>query len=131
MMDQPHSRERSFGLSVGSVCGLVAAYAVWRHRETVAIGWAAVSAVLLIPAMVKPSSLRIPCALWWRFAHALGWINTRVLLLVLFFAIFAPIGVVMRLFGWDPLQRRGASRSTNWLPYPQRMRDPHHYERMY
>ena len=86
---------------------------------------------LVVPAVTKPALLRVPSAWWWRLAGLLGWINARVLLSALFFAMVTPIGVVMRLTGHDPLRRRGAARSTNWLPYAERLRDPRHYERMY
>ena len=43
---------------------------------------------------------------WGRVGHALGWFNSRVLLTVMFVLIIWPIGVISRLFGNDPLERR-------------------------
>ena len=48
-----------------------------------------------------------------------------------FFLIMTPIGVVKRLLGWDPLDRRSGSRGSYWKPYSERQRDPRHYEKMY
>ena len=36
----------------------------------------------------------------------LGWINTRIILSLVFFAVFLPYGVVLRLLGKDPMARR-------------------------
>jgi saxitoxin biosynthesis operon SxtJ-like protein len=38
-------------------------------------------------------------------AEALAYVSTRIILGFVFFAIVTPIGVVKRMFGWDPLHR--------------------------
>ena len=55
---------------------------------------------------------------WKRFAHVLGRFQTRVIITVFFGLIVSPIGLVMRLGGWDPLEvgRRKARRGSNWKP---------------
>jgi hypothetical protein len=128
-MDNQH--ERSFGISVGSVCGLLALITAWRGHPVAPWVLGSMAAWLIGFGWLRPSSLRIPSRLWWRLAHALGWVNTRVLLSVFFFLVVTPTGLVMRVCGWDPLRRRRAGRGSGWLPSPLRHRDPKHYERMY
>ena len=36
----------------------------------------------------------------------LGWINTRLILFIIFYLVFTPIGLVMRLFGVDLLDKK-------------------------
>jgi hypothetical protein len=36
----------------------------------------------------------------------LGWINTRIILGLVFFTMFAPVALVLRIFGKDPLHRK-------------------------
>ena len=67
--------------------------------------------------------------MWSRIGHALGWFNSRVLLTVMFMLILWPFGFVSRLFGIDPLERR--KRGSMWTPYPERMRDPKHFEKRF
>ena len=59
----PHFKERSFGISVGSVLLLIAAYMVWRGRITAAEITGGIGAVLLILGLTRPicSSGRAPC----------------------------------------------------------------------
>jgi len=38
-----------------------------------------------------------------KFAHALGWVNTRIILTLFFFIIFTPITLLLRLFTRDHL----------------------------
>ena len=52
---------------------------------------------------------------WSLLAHALGWVNTRILLALVFFVVLAPVALVMRAFGKDPLERRrDRRRPTYW-----------------
>lgn len=122
---------RSFGLSVGGAFALIAALFLWRGRMTAATVTGVLAAVLILPALVWPSLLQRPANLWFRFSHLLGWVNTRILLSTLFILVLTPLGIVMRLFGWDPLGRRRRPATAGWAAYSARQREPKHYERMY
>lgn len=125
------SSERSFGLSVGTICALLAAWSFWRGRVIVAEGFGITALALWVPALTMPSLLRVPNALWWRLAQGLGWVNGRVLLSAMFLLVLMPVGVVLRIAGWDPLRLRKVPRDSGWVPCPERYQDPTHYERMY
>jgi hypothetical protein len=56
---------------------------------------------LILPQLLKPVYL-----LWMKLGHVLGWVNTRIILGVLFFIVFAPEGLLFRLFGKDPMARQ-------------------------
>src|ERR1039458_4010225 len=43
-------------------------------------------------------------------------------------ALPRPLGFVLRLFGRGELRRRGPAPPSMWSPYPERNRDPRHYE---
>ena len=43
---------------------------------------------------------------------------SHLLLLILFYAMFVPLGLFFRLIGRDALARRRPDRSTHWLPKP-------------
>jgi hypothetical protein len=64
-------------------------------------------------------------------AEGLSFVMTRIILGIVFFLIITPIGVVKRLSGWDPLDRRSGSRASYWRPYSERQRDTRHYEKMF
>ncbi|MBI4354490.1 MAG: hypothetical protein HY595_04570 [Candidatus Omnitrophica bacterium] len=130
-MSRPTGAERSFGLSVGTVCALLAGWSLWRGRVVIAEWWLLVASALLVPALSKPSLLRVPHALWWRLSRVLGWINARILLSLVFVAVVTPVGLLMRLRGWDPLRMGRSPQGSGWVPSPDRLRDPRHFERMY
>jgi len=41
--------------------------------------------------------------LWWKIAHVLGWINTRILLTIVFYLVLLPFAMLYQLFSKDPL----------------------------
>ena len=56
---------------------------------------------LLLPATLKPVYIG-----WMKFGNMMNWINTRLILGILFYGMFMPFGIVMRLFGKDPMHRK-------------------------
>jgi hypothetical protein len=120
---------RRFGLTVGIAFLAVAALVYWRHRSPVpapAILGAA-GATLLSLAGVAPSLLRPVERLWMKLALAMGWVMTRVVLGLLFVAVFTPAGLLRRLLGRDPMHLRfDRDAPTYWHrreddPSPRRM----------
>ena len=126
----PKNPERSFGVSVGLVLCAIALFSWWRGHVLRAETAGAIGAFLLIGGLTYPPVLKYPSAAWWRFAKALGYVNARVLLTVLFTLVLLPLSLVWRLTGRDPLTRR-REKWPGWSPYPARYRDHRHYERMY
>ena len=64
------------------------------------------ASVLSLVALVSPEHLRSVYKYWMIFGSKLGWLNTRIILGLTFFLMFVPIGLGMRLFGYDPLARK-------------------------
>jgi hypothetical protein len=124
-----YREERNFGLVVGVVTMAIAALQLWRGRPTVAGVAAAIGLALLVSGTLAPALLVVPNRWWRRVGHALGWINTRILLSLFFFVILMPVGLIMRLAGKDPLDLRG--HGSTWKAYGARLRDPHHFERSF
>ncbi|MBI2152898.1 MAG: hypothetical protein HYV92_03075 [Candidatus Rokubacteria bacterium] len=51
---------------------------------------------------------------WLRIARAIGTVNTVVLLTVLYWLVVAPLGLILRLLGKDPLRLRRGPERTLW-----------------
>jgi hypothetical protein len=69
---------------------------------------------LLFPQIMRPIFIG-----WTVAAFPIGWIVSNVLLAVLFYGLFTPIGLLFRLFGRDALQLRRPERATTyWSPKP-------------
>ena len=126
----PANPERAFGVSVGGVLLLIAAYMLWRERLTAATWFGAIGAALLLLGLTAPMLLKWPSALWWKLAMALGYVNARVILTIAFLFVLTPIGLIWRLIGRDPLGWRREAWP-GWVRYPERYSDRSHFTRMY
>jgi hypothetical protein len=83
--------------------------------------WAlAVAAAFLGVALIAPAVLAPLNRLWLKFGMLLHRVVNPIVLGIMFFAVITPIGLLMRLFGKDPLRLKfdGAVQSY-WIP-----RDP-------
>ena len=129
MNKQPTRQERDFGRSVGVVLTLIAAYQLVRGRRALGEVMGSLGVLLAVLGTFAPRALVLPSRYWWKFAHALGWFNSRVLLGLFYGCIITPLGMVWRATGRDPLTQRPAS--TTWVDYPAGRRDAKHYEHIF
>ena len=117
----PRRTITSFALIVSGALLAIAAYQWWRGAsQTVLIALLAVAAVLLLLAAIAPSLLRPVYRGWMYIGEALGWLNTRIILSLVFFLVVTPIGLLMRLFGRSPIET--AKRDSYWTDV-----EPHSY----
>lgn len=52
---------------------------------------------------------------WMAFAHFLGFVNTIILLTVMYVLIIGPSWFVVRVLRKDPLRRKLGSRASYWI----------------
>jgi hypothetical protein len=124
--------ERKFGFTVGGAfLVLGAALFFWRHRVAAGAVFGGLGLVLVLLAAVASALLTWPNKGWMAFARLLGRVNTMLFLSVVFFLVLTPLGAFLRLVGRDELRRRRAPSGTMWMPYPARVGDPKHFERMF
>jgi hypothetical protein len=113
---------RDFGLLVGGIFGAIGLWPlVWRQQSPRL--WAMTLFVLLVvPALVAPPVLAPIYRAWMKLAEVLAWVNTRILLGFVFYGMITPMGLVMRLFGRDPMRRtlepQGESYRVRCVPRP-------------
>lgn len=88
------------------------------------------SCVFFILGIFLPSFLKLAYIVWMRLALILGWVNTRIILIVIFFLIFTPIGLIMRIFKLDLLGRDKRER-TYWKIKEKLDLNPLNYERRF
>lgn len=91
--------------------------------------WAA-AGVFAVWAALWPTGLAPVYQGWMKVAHVLGWINTRLLLGLVFYGVIAPMGLIMRLLGHDPLRRRREPERHSYRT-DSRQSPPNHMEKPY
>jgi len=98
---------RKFGLTTGGILiGLFGLLIPWIFDLNFArwpwiVGGGLAAAGLLLPMTLQPIY-----TVWMKFGNLMNWINTRLILGILFYLIFLPIGLLLRLLGKDPMFRK-------------------------
>ena len=123
---------RSFAWVMAVAAGLIAGFLWYKGAEPgwhIAGGVAGffVAAGLLVPIALKPLYLA-----WMTLARILAFINTHILLALVFYSLFTLIGGIMRLVGRDPLDRKlSANAASYWQRREQPLLGRDHYKRQF
>lgn len=63
-------------------------------------------------AIIYPNLLFFPYKIWMKIGHILGWINSRIILGLIFLLILQPIALIMKIFKYDPLRLKKLQTSS-------------------
>jgi hypothetical protein len=116
---------------VGTVLVLLGAWNVYRHRMGLATGLAICGVGLLLIWLVAPRLSRRFHQFWMAVAGALGYVNSRILLSLMFFLVITPYAVLMRLAGRDRLRRRAAGGDSYWIRRTVTRQNKPQFERLF
>jgi hypothetical protein len=106
MQPQLETKElRSFGLIVGGIFSVIGLWPLVFRGESPRVWAIALGVGLIGLGIVIPWSLKQVYKAWMLIGHALGWINTRILLGVIFYGLITPMGLFLRLLGKDAMRR--------------------------
>lgn len=98
---------REFGLVTGGiVAGLFGLLLPLIFRHSLPAWPWIVATILASLAILSPRSLAPVYQIWMRIGLVLGFINTRIILGIIFYGMFMPMGLIMRgLLKRDPMNR--------------------------
>ena len=65
-----------------------------------------ISLPLLLIGLLAPSRLNILYKAWMKLGYVLGWVNSRIILSLVFLLVLIPIAFIMKLFGYDPIKSK-------------------------
>ena len=127
----PKSQAKKFGKTMFYAFLIFGGLLIWKGK---ALGYYSfgLSFLFLLFSWLAPTIL-IPIERgWMKVGYALGWVNTRILLTILFFVILTPIRFFLWLLRKDLLdQKIDRSKSSYWILREFGVIDPKRYERLY
>ena len=101
-----------------------------RHRN-IAAAIAGILAATALGSLGSPVLTLGFRAGWRRMGAALGYVNTRLLLGAFFFLVITPLGILLRLLGRDPLDRRSGAKASQWIPRLRTRPEPGDFEHLF
>ena len=96
---------RRFGVVVGGAFLMFGAVSRWRGHDVAPLVMWTLGGLLVAGGLVIPSQLGPAYRAWMGLAQVLSKITTPIFLGLIYFLLFAPIGVARRLFGVNSLVR--------------------------
>lgn len=106
---------RQFAALVLVVFGGAAVWFAAHDEPQRAVVLGIVAAAIGLLGLVLPRAVRPVFVAWMLVAFPIGWTISRILLALIFYGLFTPIGLTFRLLGRDRLARyRRADRTTYW-----------------
>jgi hypothetical protein len=122
---------RKFGITF-SVLALGLAAFFFYKENTLWMVFLGASAFFILTGLWVYPVLKPIYVGWMSFAFSLGWVNTRLILGIVFYLIFTPAGLVMRLLGKDPLVLRFDSEATTyWVKRKPQGQSKNRYEKLF
>ncbi len=104
---------REFGLLIGFALPLMIGLVIpviWGHNFRLWTLWVGITSITV--SIIKPKLLTQPYKAWMLLGHMLGWINSRIILGIIFFLVVQPISLIMKVFGYDPLRKKNLGLKT-------------------
>ncbi len=102
----PKKQLRQFGIIIGlgipSIIGWIIPLFGGHHFRTWTL-W--IGLPLLILGLLKPNLLYYPYKAWMALGNILGWINSRIILALVFILVLIPIAFIMKILRYDPLKQ--------------------------
>ena len=106
---------RKFGFFFTFVFVMVAVYFHYSANVSWAYVFIAMAMIFLLVTLIKSDALLPLNKLWMRFGLLLGMIVSPIVLGVIFFGLFTPIAMLMRLSGRDELRLKYAQKASHWI----------------
>jgi len=104
---------REFGLLIGFGFPILIG---WLLPSVAGHGFRAWTLLVGVPGLLlgltAPRLLHYPYKAWMALGLTLGWINSHIILGLVFIVVLQPIAYMMRLSGYDPLRRRQKGETT-------------------
>jgi hypothetical protein len=105
---------RKFGLTLGAAFAAFTILLWWRGKHVALDVTASLSVFLLTAAIVTPAYLVAVERAWMRLAELMSAVTTPVILGIVYYVVFTPIGLVMRWAGRRPM-RHAAVNGSYWI----------------
>lgn len=106
---------RKFGFSLGLGLNVIGCIMFYRHKEHF-IWFSSIGSFILVVAILYSDILAPLKKLLDKLIFIIGWLTSAISLLIVFCLIFAPIAILLKVFGKDLLNEKiDKKASSYWI----------------
>jgi hypothetical protein len=122
---------KKFGITFAIIFAIIGSYLLYKNSDN--YKWfAIVSGLFLLSGLTIPKILKPIYKGWMLFAFALGWFNARLLLGIMFYLVFTPVGFIMKLLRKELLDLKiDKNATTYWKKREHIPFDKSRYEHLF
>jgi hypothetical protein len=120
---------RNFGFLMAGVLFVIALLPLLKGKSP-ALWAAGVGVLFFLPGLIAPRILDLPYRWWMKLGHVLGYINTRIILGLIFFLLITPLGIFLRITGRSQVKRHFDKNASTYRVHSLK-RDHKHMERQF
>ena len=106
---------RKFGFFFTVIFLLASFYLYYVDNKVMVYILGSICGIFLIVTIINADALLPLNKLWMKFGILLGKIVSPIIMGIIFFGIFTPIAILMRLSGRDELRLRFKKKKTHWI----------------
>lgn len=122
---------KKFGITMGIVFFLISGFLYWKEYSSLKY-FVIIGFIFLIAAFTYPKMLKYLFNVWMTFAAIMGYIMSRVILSIIFFLMFTPVGLITRLLRKDLLKEKWDKKAKSyWILKDNKSFDPKSAENQY
>ena len=104
-----------FGFFFSTVFLLASLYSYYIDSEIMVYVLGTLCGTFLVTTIINAKILLPLNKLWMKFGVLLGMIVSPIIMGIIYFGIFTPIAIIMRLLGRDELRLRFKKQKTHWI----------------
>lgn len=132
-LDTSKKALQKFGLVIAIGLGLIGIYISLKTNNLNVSKWLwGIGLLFLILCFILPTILRPVYRIWMLIAYFIGRIISNVILIVLYYVVLTPTGLVLRLFGKDILNKKfEKNHESYWVKKDLSGHTTEQYRKMY
>lgn len=123
---------KKFGMGLTVLLCLIGGWQLHKGHVDIYRFFFGFAGIIIVLSFFAPIILKPLYKVLTTVGHAIGWVNTRILLGIIFYVIFTPIGILSRLLRKDLLDKRlNKDAKSYWNEKDKGVFTKEQYERQY
>jgi hypothetical protein len=122
---------KKFGITMGIILTIIGLYLLWKNNDYFQY-FLFLGAAFSLLGLILPTALKHVYKVWMSLAVVMGFIMTRVIMVIIFYLLVTPIGLIAYITGKKFLDMKiDKNAKSYWLARDQSLKVKADYERQF
>lgn len=122
---------KKFGITMSIILAIIGFFLLWKKNNYFEYSFY-LAAAFFIPGLILPSALKPVYKVWMALSVVMGFIMTRVIMIIIFYLIVTPLGLIARITGKNFLDMKiDKNAKSYWIVREKMQKVKSNYERQF